>query len=102
MRELPQWRRWKLRPYWWGCAGFTSGPLLGPHVLRVRLVVERFRDWRGRLVRLSCGHIIRDVPEWTEHRLCEGCRLTGRGGEVPELHDIRCGCGPCMGTAPAR
>ncbi|MGZ3458975.1 MAG: hypothetical protein ACXU86_10785 [Archangium sp.] len=65
---------------------------------RLRRVLERFTDWRGEMVRLECGHIIRHDPKTKgKRRQCRPCQRSGRGGLVPALHDFRCGCAPCMG-----
>lgn len=72
----------------------------------IRRILEHFTDWRGRMTRLECGHILEARPGDEDIRLqkrhCSNCRKRANlephePPYVPALHDIRCGCGPCNG-----
>jgi hypothetical protein len=74
--------------------------------MMMRRVLERFTDWRGRVVRLNCGHIITDNGS-AVRRMCPECTKRANlepyePAYIPALHDIRCGCGPCNGRPDPR
>lgn len=60
-----------------------------------RKIVDQFIDFRGYCEELECGHILLRGKGDCEKRHCAPCAETGTGGEVPALHDIRCGCRRC-------
>ena len=66
-----------------------------------RKIVDQFIDFRGYCEELECGHILlRGEGEYRKrHCHCMPCSESGTGGEVPALHDVRCGCRNC---APGR
>lgn len=80
----------------------------------IRRILEHFTDWRGRMTRLDCGHIIptrKDDEDKGRHRLqkrsCPECtkrraRQPYEPAYVSALHEIRCGCGPCNGRLDPR